>query len=66
MPFMNMLTAVLPVTAEGGLSFGTLWTEFVTDFGLISSFFSSHTIFVALIALPIGAFAIGCVVKAIR
>lgn len=65
MPFINLLS-VLPVTAEGGLSFSSLWTEFVTDFGLVSSFFSSNPIFLAIIGLPIGAFAIGCIVKAIR
>ena len=66
MPFTNMLTPVLPVTAEGGLSFGSLWTEFVTDFGLVSSFFNSNPVFLAIIGLPIGVFAIGCIVKAIR
>lgn len=65
MPFMNMFS-VLPVTAEGGLSFSSLWSEFVTDFGLVSAFFNSNPVFLAIIGLPIGVFAIGCIVKAIR
>ena len=57
---------VQSITAEGGLTFGDLFSEFSTDFGIVVSFFSSHPIFMALIAFPIGVFAIGAVIKAVR
>jgi hypothetical protein len=57
---------VQAITAEGGLTFSQLFSEFSTDFGVVTSFFSSHTIFMALIAFPVGVFAIGSVIKAIR
>lgn len=56
---------VQAITAEG-LTFSELFTEFTTDFGVVLSFFNSYKIFLALIAFPIGVFAIGSVIKAIR
>ena len=56
---------VQAITAEG-LTFSDLFTEFTTDFGVVLSFFNSYKIFLALIAFPIGVFAIGSVIKAIR
>lgn len=49
-----------------GLTFSAVWSEFTSDFATVTSFFSSNPIFMALVAFPIGAFAIGAVIKAIR
>lgn len=55
-----------PVLLEGGLTFSQVFTEFTSAFNTVIAFFSTNTIFLALVALPLGAFAIGCVIKAIR
>jgi len=44
------------------LTFSELFSEFSTDFGVVASFFSSHTIFMALIALAM-LFATGWIME---
>ena len=50
----------------GGLSFSTLWSSFTEAFNSAVTFFASQPIFLTLIAVPIGAFVVGTVVKSVR
>lgn len=56
----------MPILLEGGLSFSQLFEQFSTDFGTVTSFFAANPVFLSLVAFPLGAFAIGAVIKAIR
>ncbi len=57
---------MFPITLDSGITFSTLFNEFTSVVTSVWSFFSTNTVFLVLIALPVGALAVCTVVRLFR
>ena len=54
------------ITADGGITFSSLFSEFSDVVPTIWAFFTANTVFKTMVAIPIGLMGVGAVMKLFR